>query len=192
MSLILPIAVGCKQNNYAGFILLTDDNTSVTLTIPVEFLSGNNTERVESSVWLSFSYPDMKPTKTPNKLANGISILILNIANRKTRAEYFYYMHKVSFDRNSDTDVKESPTSIKETTITEKDDSGETRYIYERTPDGYVIFYKTSQGLKISASRRFSKNIELRYVIPENLFNERHSIDSAIVSLVNTFKNESK
>lgn len=191
MSLMSLLLSGCNRDNYSGFIILTEDNTSVRFNIPKQFLHENIMVGPKSSVWLSFSYPDMTPTKRRDKLANDISLLIVNIANRKTRAEYLSDVQKVSFDNNSNTDVEKCKTVIKEIGQNNKNEAEATRYIYKRTRDGYIICYKIIQRLKISASRRYSKNIELRYVIPEALFDERDRVESAIATLVNTFKDKS-
>jgi len=186
-----PIILGCRRETYSGFIVLQEEGTHVRLDIPLNFFLKNSPRKTASSVWIQLSYPEMNPVETTDRGPDTIALLILNIANRRTRAEYFYATKGDVSGRNSELEANEFEFNVRESAPNKQGVAEITTYSFSRTAEKYVISYEINAGFKINFSRRYSNLLELRYIIPQNIYHDRKKIDSAIASLLDTFTDKS-
>lgn len=187
LALAVPFLSSCNWEHYEGVVELRAESSNVRLAIDPDFFWGERPERTEDSVWVNFSFPDLKPVRAPHEVANGVSVLILNISTRQTRAEYLFDSQKLGGRRGDVQRAHKQEVKIERRTVDSANHTFAVDYIFRRTPQNYLVCYELIDGLRPSVSRRYSQSVELQYVIPLNLLSKRQQVDDAVVALVDSF-----
>ncbi len=180
---------GCSRSEQSAVIRLSNEGRVVDLLIPDGYLERKPKHPAES-VWFKFDYPGLSPSSGDTSSNGIVSVLILNIANNRTRAEYILDA-EVSQAYKSEFLERKKPSLEIEDSISDRQGSTYIKKtIFSRANDGVLICHEVVPDLRIRVSRRYSKFIELRYVISPERFPERERVDAAVIALLNKFSSK--
>lgn len=180
----------CSQKEQDSATIIPNDGHVLELSIPREYLETQPSGRPVRYIWFDFNYPNLSPASSSEPAVDQVPVLLINIANKRTRAEYMLDAEVAQKDRSAFLEHKKRSLEI-EKHVTDR--SGNTyvmKRIFSRAEDGSVIYYEIVPDLNITVSRRYSDVIELRYVIVPQLFSERDRVDASVISMMKKFSND--
>lgn len=179
---------GCSRTEQSATIRLSNEGHVVDLLIPAAYLE-RKPKHPSGFVWFKFDYPSLTPWSSDTSSNGSVSVLILNIANKKTRAEYILDAEVAPAYKSDFLEGKKLSLQIEESITDRLGSTYIKKTIFSRANDGTLICHQVVPHLRIIVSRRYSKFIELRYVISPQLLSERERVDASVITLLNKFLN---
>lgn len=178
---------GCSRTEQSAMIRLSNEGHVVDLLIPDAYLE-RKPKHPSKLVWFKFEYPSLSPWSGDTSSDGSVSVLILNIANKKTRAEYILDAEVAQAYKSDFLEGKKLSLQIEESISDRQGGTYIKKTIFSRAKDGTLIYHEILPDLRLLVSRRYSKLIELRYVISPQLLPERERVDAGVIALLNKFQ----
>lgn len=168
-------------------IKLSNEGHVVDLLIPDAYLE-RKPKHPSEFVWFKFDYPSLSPWSGDTSSNGSVSVLILNIANKKTRAEYILDAEVAQAYKSDFLEGKKPSLQIEESISDSQRSTYMRKTVFSRANDGTLICHEILPDLRILVSRRYSNFIELRYVISPQLLPDRERVDAGVIALLNKFQ----
>jgi hypothetical protein len=194
-SIACALLLGCgeridPEKIYA--ITLRNGNRERTLHIPGAYIPRKESGgRTDSSIWIDFSYPSMRPSG-PAVTADSVALLVMldsPTANPLSRSEISLEMIKRQVGIQTKIGSTRHLGELDGFDIYEETtQSGlTTRISLVKDRDGTLICFSDPNFRRVTAERKYADVLELRYIFPKSLEPQKMEVDQAVLKLMDQF-----